>query len=67
MISKPKYYYKESKVKGKIYMQIWKKENNKHHYVMSLGPAEKLVKLLELKEQTNNICKIPTNFHEEKK
>ena len=55
------YYYKQSKVAGKIYMQIWKKENGKDAYVMSLGPAEKLVKRLTEKEQTKNIRYYPTN------
>ena len=61
---KHQYYYKHSKVNGKLYMQIWKKENKKKIYVRSLGSAEELNKRLvrhdQAQEQTKEKGKIKT-------
>ena len=39
------YYFKPSKVKGKIYMQIWKKEGTNRSYVLTIGCAESAYKV----------------------
>lgn len=67
---KNNYYYKPSKVKGQLYMQIWKKENDKDEYVMSLGSAagcfkkfqdlQKLVNELHQSAQTKILSKNQT-------
>lgn len=70
MIAKNNYYYKPSKVKGQVYMQIWKKENGKDIYVISLGSAagclkkfqdlQKLVNELHQSAQTKTLNKNQT-------
>ena len=45
------YYYKRIKVKGQVYMQVWKKNSNeKDEYVGSLGSARNAAKLLKAKK-----------------
>ncbi len=61
------YYWKSSKVSGQLYMQIWKRENGKDEYVLSVGSAEKcykkLVKQENQKEQTKQIPENLTKPH----
>ena len=58
---KTEYFYKQSKVKGQIYLQIWKRTEGKETYIMNVGNAEKCYKLLE-KLKTNNSQEITTNL-----
>jgi len=45
-----KYYYKHSKVKGQIYLQIWERMQPRDELVHHCGSAEKLhSKLVKLK------------------
>ncbi len=45
------YYFKPSKVKGKIYMQIWKKEDNKRTYLLTIGSAESAYRIFSSLER----------------
>lgn len=66
---KDEYFYKQSKVKGQIYLQIWKRTDAGEEYVLSLGSAgkcfKKLVSINEIKTQTNISEELPTNFQTE--
>lgn len=62
------YYYKPSTVNRQIYMQIWKKENGKDKYVMSLGSAAGCLKLVnEVKQsaQTKDFKENQTKEYED--
>lgn len=62
------YFYKQSKVKGQIYLQIWQRTEGGETYLISLGSAgkcyKKLVSVNEIKTQTNNSEEFQTNSQE---
>jgi hypothetical protein len=66
---KDEYFYKQSKVKGQIYLQIWRRTEKGEEYVLSLSSAGKCFKKLVsenlLKAQTNILSEIPTTFQTE--
>ena len=71
-MNKDEYFYKVSKVKGREYLQIWKRINggskDKAVLIRTVGNAHKLntllVRLQNIENQTNKIAENLTNLTE---
>jgi len=67
---KTQLYFKKSVSRGKVYMQIWKREKGREELILILGSPERCLKnsvrLRELERETENMKKYLTEISEGK-